>query len=208
MPPIGERLSASEVAVLKTWIDEGARPRKDAAPARANWVPRMALAKPLLPEGPDPNPVDRLLLPYFRRHRIEPPRRVTDAYFARRAYLDAWGLLPTPEQLAAFEASTESGKRDPLVRELLSNSNNYSEHWITFWNDLLRNEEGVNYAGTRKSITAWLLQSLRDNLPYNEFVAQLLNPVGASAPDGFLTRVNWRVVFYDSQTQSLTDALY
>src|SRR5260370_34421872 len=49
MPPIGERLSASEVAVLKTWIDEGARPRNDAAPARANWVPRTELANPLLP---------------------------------------------------------------------------------------------------------------------------------------------------------------
>src|SRR5260370_13364078 len=200
MPPIGERLSASEVAVLKTWIEEGARPRKDAAPARADWVPRMALVKPPVPEGHDPNPIDRLLLPYFRRHGIDPPRSVADAYFARRAYLDAWGLLPTPEQLAAFEESTESAKRDALVRELLGNSNNYSEHWITFWNDLLRNEEGVNYAGTRKSITAWLLQSLRDNLPYNEFVAQLLSPVAASAPDGFLTGVNWRGDINASQT--------
>src|SRR6476620_1684118 len=31
MPPVGERLAASEVAVLRSWIDEGARPRLDAA---------------------------------------------------------------------------------------------------------------------------------------------------------------------------------
>src|SRR5207248_862193 len=130
-------------------------------------------------------------------------------------YLDAWGLLPTPEQLAAF-----TGKRDALVRDLLANNTNYSEHWITFWNDLLRNEEGVNYAGTRKSITGWLLKSLQDNLPYNEFVSQLLNPphgVGAprppyevvpqilnpqdsSDPDGFLVGVNWRGDINASQT--------
>jgi hypothetical protein len=213
MPPVGERLSASEIAVLRAWIDEGARPRQDAAPARANWIPKMALVKPAVPESPDPNPIDRFVLAYFRRHGIEPPQPVADAAFARRAYLDAWGLLPTPEQLAAF---TESGKRDALVADLLANNNNYSEHWITFWNDLLRNEEGVNYAGTRKSITAWLLKSLQENMPYNEFVSQLLNPPhgvrynevvpqslnppNSSDPDGFLLGVNWRGDINASQT--------
>ena len=216
MPPVGERLSAPEIAVLRTWIDEGARPRKDAAPARANWIPQMALIKPVVPESQDPNPIDRFMRDYFRRHGIEPSQPVADAAFARRAYLDAWGLLPTPEQLAAF-----TGKRDALVRDLLANNTNYSEHWITFWNDLLRNEEGVNYSGTRKSITGWLLKSLQDNLPYNEFVSQLLNPphgVGAprppyievvpqtlnlqdtSDPDGFLVGVNWRGDINASQT--------
>src|SRR5437773_363283 len=38
MPPAGERLSASEIAIVRAWIDEGARPRRDAAPARPNWV--------------------------------------------------------------------------------------------------------------------------------------------------------------------------
>jgi hypothetical protein len=197
MPPVGERLSPSEIALLRAWIDEGARPRQDAAPARANWIPRMALVKPAVPESQDPNPIDRFLRIYFRSHGIEPPEPVADAVFARRAYLDAWGLLPTPEQLAAF---TESGKRDGLVAELLASNNNYSEHWITFWNDLLRNEEGVNYAGTRKSITGWLVKSLHENQPYNKLVAQLLNPAGPSDPDGFLIGVNWRGDINASQT--------
>src|SRR5207247_6635170 len=34
MPPVGERLAATEIAVLRNWIDEGARPRRDAPPAR------------------------------------------------------------------------------------------------------------------------------------------------------------------------------
>src|SRR5580704_4323017 len=166
MPPVGARLSASEIAVVKAWIDEGARPRQDAAPARANWVAQMALVKPAVPEAADPNPIDRFLSAYFHRHGIDPPESIADAAFLRRAYLDAWGLLPTPEQLDAFTESNEPGKRDALVRSLLGDSNNYSEHWITFWNDLLRNEEGVNYAGGRKSITQWLLKSLQENQPY------------------------------------------
>ena len=47
---------------------------------------------------------------------------------------------------------------------------NYSEHWISFWNDLLRNDEGVVYHGERQTITTWLLKALEDNLPYDQFV--------------------------------------
>jgi hypothetical protein len=66
---------------------------------------------------------------------------------------------------------------------------------MTFWNDLLRNEDGVNYysedAG-RQSITAWLQWALRENLPYDAFVRALLNPAEPGDPDGFLIGVNWR----------------
>jgi hypothetical protein len=200
MPPVGERLDASDVAVLRQWIDEGARPRKDAPAARPNWIPRIALSKPAVPDGPARNPVDNFLLAYFQRHGAQPPSPVSDAAFARRAYLDAWGLLPTPEQLDTFTASSDSRKRDALISSLLANRNNYAEHWITFWNDLLRNEEGVNYAGTRKSITGWLLPSLQQDMPFNEFVSQLLDPEGPAAPDGFLIGVNWRGDINASQT--------
>src|SRR5439155_12401353 len=62
MPPVGERLASSEIAVLRSWIDEGARPRLDAAPARANWVPKMALTKPAVPAAGASTPLDRFLL--------------------------------------------------------------------------------------------------------------------------------------------------
>ena len=51
------------------------------------------------------------------------------------------------------------------MRTLLADDDRYAEHWMSFWNDLLRNEDGVTYfsenAG-RKSITPWLLRALRD----------------------------------------------
>src|SRR5439155_309498 len=55
-------------------------------------------------------------------------------------------------------------------------------------------------AGTRKSITTWLLKSLQENKPYNELVAELLNPAGETAPEGFLAGVNWRGDINASQT--------
>ena len=63
---------------------------------------------------------------------------------------------------------------------------------MSLWNDLLRNEDGVAYPGEKREwITRWLLQALKDNLPYNRMVQALLNPEGPDAPKAFLAGVNW-----------------
>ncbi|MSV28463.1 MAG: DUF1549 domain-containing protein [Bryobacterales bacterium] len=192
MPPVGEPLNETEITLLREWIDQGARPRPDGPVAKRRWVPKLALDAP-------PAPPDRALGAYFKRHRI-PPSAVSDIQFARRAYFDIWGLPPTPEQLREFAASPRPDKRERLVNTLLANWRNYAEHWISFWNDLLRNDEGVNYHGGRQSITPWLLRALEDNMPYNEFVSRLLNPRNARDPEGFLMGVNWRGDVNASQT--------
>ena len=66
---------------------------------------------------------------------------------------------------------------------------------MSFWNDLLRNEDGVTYfseTAGRKSITEWLSAALESNLPYDKFVTKLINPSTPGDPDGFLVGVNWR----------------
>ncbi|HKW98600.1 MAG TPA: DUF1549 domain-containing protein [Bryobacteraceae bacterium] len=138
------------------------------------------------------NPIDRIVEQYWASHSVRLPAPVNDSLFARRIYLDLWGLLPTPEQVAEFERDRAPDKRERLVRDLLANRRNYSEHWISFWNDLLRNDEGVLYEGARESITTWLLQALETNLPYDQFVGKLLNPAQPGDPKGFLIGVNWR----------------
>ncbi len=199
MPPGGPALSATEIGKVEHWIEEGSRASLSAPPAKPRWTPELTLKEPLAPSGPGV-PVDRFLNAYWQQHGVTPAEPVGDALFARRAYLDVWGLLPTPEQLTAFVQSRDPHKREKLVDQLLANSRNYSENWISFWNDLLRNDEGVNYANDRKSITPWLQKALEDNLPYNQMVSALLNPVGPGAPDGFLTGVNWRGDINASQT--------
>ncbi len=65
------------------------------------------------------------------------------------------------------------------MQTLLADDARYAEHWISFWNDLLRNEDGVTYFSEdngRKSITPWLLRALQENRPYDRFVAALINP--------------------------------
>ena len=166
----------------------------------------LAPRHPAVPSGAAPHPIDRFLARYFMQHHVKPPAPVSDALFVRRAYLDAWGLLPTPEASLAFTADHSPDKRARLVRELLANRPNYAEHWISFWNDLLRNDEGVIYHGQRESIGTWLYAALENNLPYDRFASALLHPAAAGDPKGFLMGVNWRGAVSASQIPAMQAA--
>jgi hypothetical protein len=191
-------LSDPEIALLRLWINQGARPAPHAPPAPPPWEAPLGLDTPTVPDvvwSAWERPLDRLVARYLSARGGAEPVLVPDAVFARRAYLDAWGLLPTPDELDAFVNDRTPDKRDRLVATLLADDQRYAEHWVSFWNDLLRNEDGVTYFSEnngRRSITDWLLASLRSNLPYDQFVTKLLNPSAPGDPEGFLIGVNWR----------------
>jgi hypothetical protein len=198
MPKDETPLTPAQVALIRRWIDQGARETPASPPAPAPWDAPLALTRPVVPPlrwARWSSPLDRFVAEYLQRHRVREPASVSDAVFARRVYLDVWGLLPTPEQLQAFLDDRSPNKRDALVASLLADGDRYAEHWMSFWNDLLRNEDGVSYfseSAGRKSITDWLFAALETNRPYDEFVRALLNPASPGDPDGFLVGVNWR----------------
>lgn len=198
MPKDRAPLGPDDVAVIRAWIDEGARATPTSPPAPPPWEAPLALDRPVVPPAVWSGwtrPLDRLVAAHLTGRQTPEPARVDDRTFARRAYLDIWGLLPPPDDLTAFVADRSADKRERLVAVLLADDQKYAEHWISVWNDLLRNEDGVTYfsenAG-RRSITDWLLSALGTNLPYDQFVAKLLNPRAPGDPEGFLIGVNWR----------------
>ena len=99
MPAGGPPLSAGEVGILRAWIDQGANWNP---PAESLWKPSLVLRSPPIPEPALANPLDSFLNDYFRRHDIVAETAVPDAIFARRAWLDLWGVVPGPEQVKAF----------------------------------------------------------------------------------------------------------
>jgi len=148
MPKDDPPLPDGEIALIARWIDEGVREMPSGPPAPAPWVAPLTLDRPALPDAVWPGwqaPADRLVADYLRGHGEAEPTLIDDARFARRVHLDLWGLLPTPEQLQAFLADSHKDKRPRLVRRLLDDDDRYAGHWISFWNDLLRNEDGVTY---------------------------------------------------------------
>jgi hypothetical protein len=200
MPAGGEPLSAAQIATLRAWIDQGAVwPENPVAPA-AGWSAPIAPRRPEAPVDGEEHPIDRFVAAYFAKHAMTFPATAGDARFARRVYYDLWGLPPTPRQLDAFVRDSSADKRARLIDTLLGNSHLYSENWVSWWNDLLRNDMGGNYQGERKSITDWLVPALKRNLPYDQMIAALVNPVEKDDPDGFLIGVNWRGDVNASQT--------
>ncbi len=217
MPARGRRLTHAEIATLEAWIDQGAS--TGGADKAAAWKPTLAPRRPALPPANPAlgitNPIDRLLQPYFQKHRpfstiakggkggVKPRPLVDDRAYARRIYLDTVGMLPTRDELSAFLIDTRLDKRADLARKLLADNTRYAEHWITFWNDMLRNDyAGTGYIdGGRTQITGWLFNALSTNLPYDKFVAELVNPTPES--QGFIKGIVWRGVVNASQTPEM-----
>lgn len=198
MPQKAEALSRDEIDLIGLWIDLGA----PWAEGDVHIFPEaeLALEKPALPPGNVlDHPVDRFVDAYFDQEGIRWPKSVDDRTFVRRAYLDAIGLLPTREQIDAFIRDKDSDKREKLVNTLLGQRHPYAQHWLSFWNDLLRNDySGTGYiTGGRKQITDWLYHALLANRSYDEMVRALLNPTEAS--EGFIRGIQWRGVANNSQ---------
>ena len=84
-------------------------------------------------------------------------------------------------------------------RQLLADNAGYAEHWMSFWNDMLRNDyAGTGYIdGGRKQITAGYTRHCYNNMPYNKFVAALINPTPDCA--GFINGIVWRGAVSASQ---------
>lgn len=205
MPPKGEALSAKEVATLTKWIDDGLpwevgfsfKPSTYVSPLK----PRRVAIPPAKP-GCE-HPIDRILDVYFIANKVTPPQPLDDAAFARRVYFDLIGLPPAASELEAFLADKDPAKRTQLVRKLLAEDRSYTDHWLAFWNDALRNEyRGTGYIdGGRKQITAWLYKSLLENKPYNQFARELISPTAES--EGFARGIKWRGAVNASQIVEL-----
>jgi len=206
MPPKGPRLPADQVEILRKWIDGG-----------LHWEPGFTFGKeayepPLKPRNPElpamvdgrGHPVDRFVDSHFAEHKISRPPPISDTAFIRRLTLDLTGLLPEPSEVDAFVADSAPDKREKLIAAVLARDTEYAEHWLSFWNDLLRNDyQGTGYIdGGRKPVTSWLYQALLSNKPYDEFARELLAPPDKQS-SGFIDGIQWRGSVNASQTREV-----
>lgn len=204
MPKKGKVLKDNEIELIKLWIDNGAHWSDQAL--KVFPEAEMTLVKPPLPESQEKNPVDKIIGAYFEENGLDWSPIVKDRIFIRRAHLDIVGLLPKPEAIATFTKNENPKKREQLIDSLLADTHNYTQHWLSFWNDLLRND----YSGPgfitrgRKQITDWLYTSLEENKPYDQIVAELVNPVKGS--EGFIEGIQWRGVINASQRTEMQAA--
>lgn len=187
MPPKGDRVPADQVAVLRAWIAEGLQWQEGFSFGRAGYEPPLKPRRVELPPPVDGRShlLDRIIDKYLADHQAPRPARADEATFIRRVSLDVLGLLPEPGATAPDRAQ--------FVAATLARDVEYAEHWLSFWNDLLRNDyQGTGYIdGGRKAITGWLYKALLENMPYDRFSRELLAPP-TDGSAGFINGIKWR----------------
>ena len=205
MPKKGKTLKDSEIELIRLWIKEGAHWADQALKVFPEAL--LALTKPELPTASSQkHPIDKFTFNYFKKNNIKPKKLIDDRTFLRRVYLDVLGLLPSIAETDSFLKDTNPDKREKLIDKLLSDNKNYTQNWLSFWNDLLRNDySGTGFiTGGRKQITDWLYTSLKENKPYDVMVKELMNPTAQSA--GFIKGIQWRGVINASQRTEMQAA--
>jgi hypothetical protein len=169
MPPpkAGERLSESEVDLIRRWILEGAEYSE-------HWAWKKP-ARPVVPAVQDSswpiNEIDRFILARQEAMGLKPSSMADDYVLARRVSLDLTGLPPeVPNDKWLNEGYEE------LVDELLA-SPHYGERWARVWLDLARFADSAGYGSDplRPNLWPWrdwLIDALNRNLPYDRFTIE------------------------------------
>ncbi len=156
----------------------------------ATWstaVPRpKAVPQELYDALPRNNFIDDLVYRKLAALNVQPSQPCNDSQFFRRLYLDAIGRLPRADECVAFEQDAAPNRRERWVHSVLERPE-YADFWANKWADLLRpNPYRVGIKATY-SLDAWLREAFRNNLPYNQFVQQILTAQGSTWRNGAVT---------------------
>lgn len=198
MPLGGTKLTDGQLAVIKTWIDQGAHwdsgaigsktqsgavsafdPEKvQLAPgARDYWAFKL----PVQAQVPTvaralSNPVDRFLEKARQDKGLKAAPKADRLTLIRRAYMDLIGLPPSPAEIDASMNDTAPNAWERLVDKLLA-SPHYGERWGRHWLDAARYADSSGYENDTDQPNLYryrdyVVKSFNDDKPYNTFIKE------------------------------------
>ena len=128
------------------------------------------------------NEIDRLVAGSLQQRGIRPANQCSDPVFLRRVFLDVIGTLPEAAEVRRFLENPRSSKRGMLINTLLKRAE-FADYWSLKWGDLLRvkSEFPINlWPNAVQAYHRWIRQSVATNMPYDEFVRELLTTSGSN----------------------------
>ncbi len=146
---------------------------------------QVSVFRSIIPQGlpvpstpPEKSFIDQLVFGKLKQLGIPPSELCDDATFIRRVSVDIAGRLPTVAETEMFIADTNPNKRDALVDRLVDSSG-YADYFANKWSAVLRNKrrDGNDTPYTFR-FHAWIQRALRDNMPYDQLVANVLTATG------------------------------
>ena len=176
MPPKGSkrpRLPPAAVAIIRQWIDEGAR-----------YEPHWAYVRPM--KSPPPavqnaawanNSIDHFIAAAHEEQGLKPSPDADPRTLARRLRFDLTGLPPSPAEVDAFAADHSPAAYEKLVDRLLA-SPQFGERMAMYWLDVARYADSCGYHSDNER-TVWLyrdyvVQAFNGNKPFDQFTKEQL----------------------------------
>jgi mono/diheme cytochrome c family protein len=183
MPPaeFAKQLSASERALIRHWIEQG-----------ATWDEHWAFRAISRPQPPEAiarttleNDVDRFILRSLDVRGLEPSPEADPITLLRRLRFDLTGLPPSIEEVEAFVADHSDAAYEKTVDRLLA-SPQFGERMATWWLDLVRYAESVGYNGDQPihvfPYRDYVIKAFNDNKRFDQFTLEQL--AGDLLPEG------------------------
>lgn len=175
MPPptANRKLSATQIELIKRWIDEG-----------ANYSQHWAYVAPQRPPVPEVqqktwarNPIDNFVLARLESEGFYPSPEADRAALLRRVSFDLTGLPPTPAEVRTFAADKSANAYEKQVDRLLA-SPHYGENMARSWLDLARYAD--SHGSDIDSLQGmwpwrdWVIRAYNQNMPYDQFTIKQL----------------------------------
>lgn len=174
--PVGFKpLTSEELALVETWISQGAStkvdsikhwayaPIKDPSPPKTEWD---SLAQ---------NPIDHFVFNKLKQENLSPTKPATKSALCRRVYLDLIGVPPTVAQLDAFLKDRSPNAYEKLVDSLLD-SVHFGETQAIQWLDLARYADTHGYEKdfprTMWPWRDWVISALNKDMPFDQFTIE------------------------------------
>jgi len=173
-PPKAEhKLSVRQVAVLKKWIEQGAK-----------WEKHWSFIAPVAPAAPKTadtawakNKIDAFIATRLERESLKPRSEAEKHTLIRRATLDLIGLPPTPDEVDAFIADASLHAYEKMADRLLA-SPHFGERMALDWLDVARfaDTNGFHIDNGRDMTRwrEWVIQAFNKNMPFDQFTVEQL----------------------------------
>ena len=177
MPPEGEGLSATQVQLLKDWIQVGAE-------YKAHWAfeplsnPEIPAATPSVTQQSRDmaNPIDAFIAKGWQRKNLVGSKRADPRALVRRLYFDCVGVPPDLETVEAFVKDPSESAYEELVDKLLADPR-FGERMARGWLDLVRYAETNSYERDGPKPNAWyyrdyVIDSFNHDKSYRQFLTE------------------------------------
>ena len=187
MPPKGDPLSPAQIALVREWIDSGAKWPENATDRAALTDKRLQhwSVQPIRNDFPSDADIDSFIEAKLRENKLTPSPEADVRTLSRRLHFDLLGLPPPSDNQTwghsdkePREAPVSLSPYEALVDSLLA-SPHFGERQARHWLDIVHYADTHGFERDQLRPNAWryrdyVIDSFNADKPYDQFIREQL----------------------------------